>query len=314
VFHLKKDKKPLVSIVLGSYNRLQFLKLTIESIREEIKNLNHELFVVDGGSDDGTLDWLIEQKDIITIVQHNRGVWNGKKIERKPWGYFMNLGFKCAQGKFVCMLSDDCLVVPGAITNGCKFFEQELKKGKKIGAVPFYYRNWPVQDAYCVAYTLGNKLYVNHGLYLKQALEDVGYIDEENYFFYNGDGDLCLKMWHTGYECVASEHSYIEHYPHANVKVIKSNHRTQEQDNKNYFAKWEGIFYDRVQHNVGKLEWKKHDDTYKTGERFTCMHEKALLDNPRLLKRKRGRRSFRSTLLFFPRKIKRLFLQSGPKH
>jgi glycosyltransferase involved in cell wall biosynthesis len=304
---------PLVSVVLGSYNRLKFLKLTIETIREEIKNLDHELFVVDGGSSDGTLDWLIEQKDIIKIVQHNRGEWQGKKIERKPWGYFMNLGFKAAQGKYVCMLSDDCLVIPGAIKNGCKLFDKKLKSGKKIGAVAFHYRNWPIQDKYCVAYTLGNKLYVNHGLYLKEALEEVGYIDEENYFFYNGDGDLCLKMWQKGYECIASENSYIEHYPHANVKIIKSNHLTQQKDNKNYFTKWEGIFYDRKKHNVGKLEWKQYNDGSNTGELFKGIYEKALLENPKLLKKKRGRKNFGNVLKFFPRKIKHFFFQSAPK-
>src|SRR4051794_18447160 len=118
--------KPVVSVVVGSYNRLEFLKPTIESVRHELSDIEHELIIIDGGSTDDSIKWLTEQKDIITIVQHNRGEWLGKKIERRSWGYFMNLGFRAASGKFICMLSDDCLVVPGAIKNGLELFEKQL--------------------------------------------------------------------------------------------------------------------------------------------------------------------------------------------
>ncbi len=285
VFTKKTENNPLISVVLGTYNRLEFLKLTINSVRQELKNRAHEIFVVDGGSDDGTLDWLMEQKDIITIVQHNRGEWQGKKIERRSWGYFMNLGFKCAQGKYVCMLSDDCIVVPGAIKNGCELFEKELNSGRKVGAIAFFFRDWSCQEKYHVGYTLGEKLYVNHGLYLNQALKDVDYIDEDTYFFYNGDGDLCLKIWQKGYEVIEGENSYIEHYPHANVAVVKSNHKKQKQDNSNYFKKWDGIFYDKKKHNIGLVVFKKYQDPFNTGEKFQKIHENVVADNPEVLRR-----------------------------
>src|ERR1043166_1154904 len=113
-------KKPLVSVVIGTYNRIDFLKPTMETVRAELSDSRHEIIVVDGGSDDGTIKWLVEQKDIISIIQHNRGEWNGKPIERQSWGYFMNLGFRAASSRYICMLSDACLVIPGAIKNGLK--------------------------------------------------------------------------------------------------------------------------------------------------------------------------------------------------
>jgi glycosyltransferase involved in cell wall biosynthesis len=269
-----------VSAVLGSYNRLNFIKLTIDSIRKEVQNLSHEIIVVDGGSDDGTLPWLLEQKDIITIVQHNRGQWLGKKIERRSWGYFMNLAFKCAQGKYICMLSDDCLVVPGAIVNGVNLFERHLEAGKKVGAMAFYWRDWSMQDKYHVGCTLGEKMYVNHGLYLNQALKDVDYIDEDTFFFYNGDGDLCLKMWQSGYECVDSPESFIEHYPHANLNVRKTNYSQFNRDLKNYLNKWAGIFYNKRLNNLGKIIEKEFEDKSKTGERFRDIHREIVRLNP----------------------------------
>lgn len=278
--------KPIVSVVLGSYNRYQFLPLTITSIRQELGDIAHEIIVVDGGSDDGSLQWLMEQKDIVTIVQHNRGEWLGKQIKRRSWGYFMNLAFKAAQGKYVCMLSDDCLLVPGAIKNGISFFDQACEAGRNVGALAFYWRDWSQTQTYHVGCTLGNKLYVNHGMYLNKALRDVDYIDEDTFFFYNGDGDLCLKLWQKGYEILPSPDSYIEHYPHANVDVRKTNYDRFKSDLKNYLAKWEGIFYDPAKNNVGSIIDKHFEDPAKTGEKFATLHLEIVTHNPQLLKGK----------------------------
>jgi len=204
------DKKQ-ISVVIGSFNRFNLLKLCIEAVREELYNFNYEIIVIDGGSTDGSGEWLLKQKDIITILQHNRGEWQGKEIERRSWGYFMNLGFKAAQGKYICMLSDDSLIIPGAIKNGYSLFEEKLNEGRKIGGVAFYFRDYPVRKKYAVAVNVGN-LYVNHGLYLNAALKEVDYISEDEYHFYFADTDLVLKMKQKGYEIIASKKSFVEHY------------------------------------------------------------------------------------------------------
>jgi len=277
---------PKVSVVLGSFNRLDFLKLTLQSIRHELKDFAHEIIVVDGGSTDGALEWLVEQKDVITIVQHNRGEWDGKAIKRRSWGYFMNLGFKCAQGKYICMLSDDCLVVPGAIVNGYNLFESELAKRRKVGAMAFYFRDWSIQNNFHVGCTLGNKMYVNHGMYLNEALKEVGYIDENTCFFYNGDGDVCLEMWQRGYEVIDSPDSFIEHYPHANFNVRKTNYIRYKTDVKNYLKKWENIYFFPKQNNIGRIIEKKFIDDFNTGELFKSMHDEIVQSKPELLKPK----------------------------
>lgn len=283
LFNTFVNCKKLISIVLGSFNRLNFLKLTINNIRQEVKDLSYEIIVIDGGSDDGTLGWLVEQKDVITIVQHNRGFWCGSMIKRRSWGYFMNLGFKCSQGKYICMLSDDCLIVPGAIINGINLFESMLSKGEKIGAVAFYWRNWSQEEHYHVNLTLGNKMYVNHGMYLNNVLKEVDYIDEENFFFYNGDGDLCLKIWQAGYACIDSPNSFVEHYPHANLNVRRSNYKLFKKDLKNYLKKWEGIFYDKFQDCRGGGISKYYVDKTKTGDQFSLLHQQILIEDPRIM-------------------------------
>jgi glycosyltransferase involved in cell wall biosynthesis len=267
-------KKALISVALGTYNRYKFLKLTINSIRKELSGFPHEIIVVDGGSTDRTLAWLTKQKDIITIVQHNRGKWKGKRIERRSWGYFMNLGFRVAEGKYICMLSDDCLLVPGAIHNGYKLFEDELKKENKIGAVAFYWRSWPWDEdnSFWVGLTLGGKMFVNHGIFLKQALEEVGYIDEDSYHFYHADGDLCLKIWSKGYSIIDSPESFIEHYSHANFSIRKSNTERQKADLKTYLQKWDGTYYKGDGDDIGGNIRKSFDDPFRTSRQFLWMH------------------------------------------
>ena len=261
---------PVVSIVIGSYNRRRFLRRAIASIRESGTTVPHEIIVVDGGSSDGALKYLAAQKDITTIVQHNHGTWQGRSLERQSWGTFMNLGFRAARGRYICMLSDDALVVPGSIQSGYEMFEKLCGEGRKIGAVAFYWRNWPEQQEYQVGCSFGDWMYVNHGIYLKSAVEDVGYIDE-GFAFYHADGDLCLKMWNKGYECVDCPDAFVEHYAHANVGHRSSNRARQQRDWERYLKKWTGIYYE-ADGPTGKVVRRAYTDPHDTWKGFRRFH------------------------------------------
>ncbi|MCL4255066.1 MAG: glycosyltransferase, partial [Anaerolineae bacterium] len=207
--------KPTVSIILGAYNRLEFLKVVIQNTRQEIKNIPHEIIVVDGGSTDGSLEWLITQKDIVTIVQHNRGDWDGKTIMRQSWGYFMNLAFKSAKAPHILMISDDTVFHKGAIENALAFIETQKQLGKRIGAVPFFFHdvNLEPENQYKVGVLLGNR-FLSHGIYMRDAFAEVGFADEDNFMFYGADIDICFKLIHAGYEIIPCPTAFMLHCPY----------------------------------------------------------------------------------------------------
>jgi GT2 family glycosyltransferase len=261
--------RPEVSVVLGTLNRRRFLKATIRSIRDSTLGLSSEIVVVDGGSTDRTLRWLARQRDIVTIIQHNGGEWRGLEVPRRSWGYFMNLGFHCASGKYVCMVSDDCILVPGAVEMGIKHLETISSSGVKVGAGAFYFRNWPDEQDYSVQLTLGGRLMVNHGLFLREALADIGWIEEDRYVFYHADSDLCLRLWQSGYEVIDCPNSYVEHYSHADREPRSSRSAVERADWQAYLERWSGLLLDgREGGDMGSRVKKSYHDPSQSTRAF----------------------------------------------
>jgi len=263
---MNSGQNPVVSVVIGSYNRRDFLKAALKSVRSNGMDFPYEIIVVDGGSTEGTLRYLEKQKDVITIIQHNRGTFRGKEIRRRSWGYFMNLGFKIAQGKYILMISDDSLLVPGAVKNGVENFDKLLTEGENVGAMAFYWRNWPEQQDYWVGLTLGDRMIVNHGMYLRSAVEEVGWIEEERYKFYYADSDLCLKLWHRGYLTVDCKTAFIEHCDH-----MKASAKSFEKDLKAYLEYWDGIFSTVEEQSKGWWIYQSYSDPHRTIRLFPLM-------------------------------------------
>lgn len=233
-------RRTAFSVVLGSFNRLALLPGVVESIRREAGGESHEIIVVEGGSTDGSLEWLLQQKDILTIVQHNRGEYRGCTLERRSWGYFMNLGFKIAQGEFVLMISDDTILLPGSVARGLEAIRRE---GDRAGGAAFYFRNWPLEKEYYVQKTLGGRLMVNHGFFSRQALEKIGWADEESYRFYKADGDLSLRLWEAGYTIVDVPGAVVEHYvdPQEASRLENNEDGILKKDRNAYHQRWPSL-------------------------------------------------------------------------
>ena len=96
---------PRISIVVPSYNQAQFLEDTITSIlNQDYPNL--ELFVVDGGSKDHSVE-------IIKNYEHKINWWVSEKD--KGQSDAINKGFKKATGDIITWINSDDLLTEGAL-------------------------------------------------------------------------------------------------------------------------------------------------------------------------------------------------------
>ena len=88
--------KPLISVVLITYNRPNYLKECIDSILSQTFK-QFELFILDNGSDCST-------KDIINQFSDKRIKYIRNKINSKS---FINKGFEFTKNKYLIITHDD---------------------------------------------------------------------------------------------------------------------------------------------------------------------------------------------------------------
>lgn len=99
-----KVSNPILSIVMPTYNALDYTKQTVESIFATTKTL-FELIIIDNCSTDGvTKEWLeqIESPQVtITKIFNVKNYWVN---------YAWNLGAQIAKGKYVATLNNDIIL------------------------------------------------------------------------------------------------------------------------------------------------------------------------------------------------------------
>jgi len=108
----KNPKKPLVSVIIPTYNRGWIVKEAIDSVLEQDFS-DYELIVVDDGSDDNTPTILKAYgKKIIVLHQANKGVSAAR-----------NHGIAAASGRLIAFLDSDDLWLPRKLSAQVKFFK-----------------------------------------------------------------------------------------------------------------------------------------------------------------------------------------------
>jgi glycosyltransferase involved in cell wall biosynthesis len=113
---------PLVSIVTPSYNQGRYIEETIQSILSQ--NYPHlEYIVVDGGSNDNTIEILKKYEGLLTwISEKDRGQADA-----------INKGFHMAKGEIVAWLNSDDTYLPGAIQHAVRYLEAHPEVGMLYG-------------------------------------------------------------------------------------------------------------------------------------------------------------------------------------
>jgi glycosyltransferase involved in cell wall biosynthesis len=189
-----------LSIVTGTYNRRKALQNMLQSARNTLPlGIDLEFVVVDGGSTDGTLEWLHQQTDVI-VIEHGE--------LRGAIPAFCD-GARAAQGKYVVLANDDILFRPHALLAGIVHLENvptcggvafaDNRKGAynpngqhRVQLMPAWYHD---QDMAV--------LYAQVGMFRKWLGDAVGWwgADDRNFKArtYGGDNYLSARIWEHGY-------------------------------------------------------------------------------------------------------------------
>lgn len=224
-----------LSIVTGTYNRRALLANMIDSVIEHV-HCSYELIIVDGGSNDGTLEMLREIResvpDLVKVVEQGELLGALKAF---------NAGFALVEGEFAGNLNDDCELQGPCFDEAIEVLRVDAKgdpdrRRPTIGqvAIPFlgpYHRGAKID---IVGLNYHKWIYANFGVtwtWLGGALKWWG----DRYRTYGGDSELSMKIWNSGYSVMPLHTQYP-------IKHLESNEgvRWPNTDSADFYENWKG--------------------------------------------------------------------------
>jgi GT2 family glycosyltransferase len=194
-----------LSVVVGTYNRLDSLKRCVESVFRQTQTPTI-LYVTDAGSTDGTVEYL---------QLAARSVPSGRLVpilvgERLGQARAYNDVFKIVQTPYVAWISDDNEIVNGGLDVAVGILDRLPRVG--MAAVKVKDVEGPVVDApYLGAVSSIGVLNVNQGVLRTPVLQAVGGFGER-FRDYGIDPDLTAKVLFSGWDVAYTRVVGIHHH------------------------------------------------------------------------------------------------------
>jgi len=219
-----------VSIIIVNWNTKDLLVSCISSVYKSISDsISYEIIVVDNGSRDGSSDAVRGIYPQVRLIQNER-----------------NLGFACAnnrafrimKGRYALLLNTDCTLTDGSIEELFYFMEKHPEVGACCGQLlnpdgskQNSFSNFPSLLEFLTNKSLLKIIcpsrfpskYVSYNnpievdscigacmMIRKKALEDVGYFDED-YFFFFEETDLAYRLKKAGWKIYFVPYARIYH-------------------------------------------------------------------------------------------------------
>ncbi|MDQ0244811.1 GT2 family glycosyltransferase/glycosyltransferase involved in cell wall biosynthesis [Bacillus fengqiuensis] len=244
---------PKVSIIVITYNQLEYTQKCISSIFSKTAYPNFELIIVDNNSKDNTQEYLKQiekQHNNIKIIlnEENYGFAGGN-----------NIGLKHATGDYFILLNNDTVVTRGWITGLLKHFENNHKLGllgpvtNSIGneaMIKTDYNSLEGMDNFAYSYTTKHMGEVYKDISTlamfcvvisKSTFETVGFLDENYKVGMFEDDDYSFATLKAGYEVTCAEDVFIHHFGSVSFKKLENKEYKEifEKNKKYYEEKWD---------------------------------------------------------------------------
>lgn len=227
-----------VGIVFGTYNRLALLKRAIASIRRGIGDLRHEIIVVDGGSTDGSSEWVVEQPRV-TLIQQEGPLTGAVAAFNLGFGHAVDQGHP-----WVMHLNDDAeIVTPRAIVSAVARMESDVT----IGEVAF---ELDLRGDWGFEYINGAP-YANFGVIRRDAGIAVAKAQGDPtgrvwwnpiYRTYGADTEFGCWLWKLGYQVFPGKGLRV-HDLNAQDELRAGN--VAIADSEKFWSRWRNESFDR---------------------------------------------------------------------
>lgn len=188
-----------LSVLVGTYNRLNLLRICLDALIEKI-DCKHEIIVVDAGSSDGTLEYL-ESLDKVSVVTQGKLLGQAKSL---------NQVIQSLQSDYLCWLSDDNVVRNGILDVAVKILDNNPDIGLvalKVKDVSGEYIEYP----YLGSIWPSGVLNCNQGVLPTELMKKLGGFDE-HFRDYGIDADLTTRILLSGYKAVYTKRIAIFHH------------------------------------------------------------------------------------------------------
>jgi GT2 family glycosyltransferase len=237
-----------ISIVIVNYNVKYFLEQALHSVRNAIKGLEAEVFVVDNNSVDGSCEMVKRTFPEVLLIENKNNPGFSKAN---------NQAIKLAKGDYILLLNPDTVVEEDCFSKICTFMDAtpnagalgvkmidgkgrylpESKRGLPTPQVAFYKmfglgKLFPTSKHFG-RYYLGhlsndetNEVDVLAGAFMllrKKTLDKIGLLDED-YFMYGEDIDLSYRITKAGYKNYYFPQTTIIHYKGESTKKASVNY------------------------------------------------------------------------------------------
>lgn len=183
-------KKPIVSVVMATYNRKLLLRDQLTSLLcgQTTEQSLYEVIVIDDGSTDGTREFLslLEHPNLVKIWSKN----SGPALAR-------NKGIKRAKGAYIAFTDDDCIVESNWIESVITTFSDDDLAGFHGQTYTDPEQRTPLtHQIECNSWN--NAAPTCNAAYRRSILKSVGGFDEQFPYAHNEDADLAWRIMDIG--------------------------------------------------------------------------------------------------------------------
>jgi GT2 family glycosyltransferase len=259
--------KPVLSIIILSFNTKELLKNTLKSIPG---NKNWQIIVVDNASNDRSVEMVASKFPHVQIIQNDKNL---------GFAAGNNIGIKQSSSKYIMLLNSDTEIVGNAIEDMLDYLDEHHETAiitPKVvledGAIDlachrgmptpwnaFTYfsqleRLFPNSKAFGGYHQTHKNFETTHHIEAtaataiivrKSAIDKVGLLDER-FFLYAEDLDWCKRMTDAGYQITYFPKATILHHKSQSGKkrtVKDKNHSSIKSDSHHHFYATMKQFY-----------------------------------------------------------------------